>query len=234
MLNQGTDRATIICFPPGSGGKFLLASLGLADECILPNAHLAQQQLDNKLDWTDKLNFYKEQLQIARGSDYWNDFDLGCIQFFGFPPWEIAFVNPELSHITEKYYRPVVRDVLNSHKKFFLTSHDTGNLRYYMNFWPGAKIIFFTNYLKFKNFRNLNSVGGTWERMFAEIYENDIRIIQSTLPPEKFFVWNCAWYDSQEDFINNLIRCYNWMGITMHDESNVIDFYQDWIATIRN
>lgn len=231
MLNRDTDRVTIICFPPGSGGKFLLALLSLADECVFANSQLAQLQLDGKFTQDDKVNFLTDQLQKARNSNRWDDFDLGCIQFFGFPPWEQAFTNPTFANVTAKYCNPVVNNVLMSRYKFFVTSHDTGNLRQYMNFWPGARVIFFTNFLKFISRRH-NGINN-WARMNSELYELDVKEITQSMSNEKFFLWNTAWYNNTNDLISNVKNCYNWLRLTAPSDDIIVNFYNDWIETIR-
>ena len=81
MINFDTRNLIIVCYPGGAGGKFLINSLGLSDDCVFQDADLASRQLQQDFTPADKFSYLTNKINKVTGE--WHDLDLGCVQLFG-------------------------------------------------------------------------------------------------------------------------------------------------------
>ena len=144
-LDINTNKLTLVHYPHGAGGKFLINCLSLSDQCVFSHAKLIARQLQGKFDSESKIQYIKTQLESTTSSN-WNDLDLGCYQMFGFPVHPFAFRNPDLHWVLEKFMNTEMHDLSVSGKKWFLITHDCVSLSQYLNYWSNAKAILFVNF----------------------------------------------------------------------------------------
>lgn len=136
MIDRNTDRIVIFCYPVGAGGKFLINSLGLHDDCVLQHRDLVGYS------YQDKLTYIKTQLELSEQSRVWDDLGLGCTQLFG------VGVNQYMSRYPselEQFFDPVIHELSHGSRYFFLVAHNTLWTEAYLRFWPNARLVFFKN-----------------------------------------------------------------------------------------
>jgi hypothetical protein len=228
MLDNQSDKVILVCYPAGAGGKFLINSLGLSDNCIFSHSELAQQQLQGQFDFQSKVDYLMSRLDLCQEQNYWDDLGLGCAELLGFPAHNGAFSNPDLRHITEKYIDPVMDGIFRSRHYFFLTCHDTFSIRQYKAFWPNAKLIIFKNFSQFNKRRLLGNRPS--HRLISEIWDSDIEIISQQINDP--FYWDCFWYDNEHAVLENLDRCCDWLNIKHIDHQAIKMYRKRWLEVV--
>lgn len=145
-LPNNYDKITIVCYPGGTGGNFLINCLGLSDDCVFLDTVLAIRQLEGKFSIDDKIQYINEELLISKNTKTWNDLRLGHKNFFGVESdlWLTMF--PDLLSIK---LDPIVKNVIAQDKNFFYILHNIVALDRIKLLWPRAKIIVFDNYRNF-------------------------------------------------------------------------------------
>lgn len=147
MINFDTDRLIIFCYPTYAGGKFLINSLGLSDDCVFQDSVLA-----NTLTNSDqKFEYLMHQLELQKTTPRWGDLGLGCQQLFGFTSVDFSTMYIEI--LTAKMY-PIIHTLSNGNRYFFIVAHDTLSLKSLLKYWPNAKVVFYQNYREFVNIRH--------------------------------------------------------------------------------
>lgn len=140
------DKISIVCYPAGTGGNFLINCLSLSNDCVFLDAGLARLQLEGKFTVADKINYLKTKLQESRTNGVWNDLSLGNQNYFGVDRLEWLTSFPEILY---SKLDPIVKHTINNNKNFFFILHEIVNLDRIKEFWPNSKIILFDNYRNF-------------------------------------------------------------------------------------
>jgi hypothetical protein len=136
-----TDRIIIVNYPVGAGGKFIMNSLALSQNSVLPHQNLTALTSEQKLDWL--CNRYE-----SMNTPIWRDLDLGCIQLFG-NTRSVIDLKIRVSESTSWQYSNVIPKLIEQNKYFFVVAHNSNQLAWLLQTWPNAKIIRFVNYLDF-------------------------------------------------------------------------------------
>lgn len=231
MIDKDTDKLTLVHYPPQSGGKFLTNCLSLSDRCVFARSDLIQKQLRHQLSYQDKLAYLQQRLAESASNQTWNDLDLGCYQMFGLPVHPFAFANADLHFLLERYADPVMHDLSASDLKWFMTTHDTMQLRHYVCYWSKCKIIFFVNFEPFLRLRK-KWVNRPSHQFFYELFALDTEKMQQHLPADRVFVWDCDWYLDQERFLYHLGRCATWLDLDLTNLEGLLWYRETWLATI--
>jgi hypothetical protein len=155
-LRHDTDRLVVAYYDPGSGGKFILNCLGLSRHVVLQDAHLAQQQLEGRLDPSTKLTLLLERLaatesRVASMPDSnhaWQDLNLGCLELFG----DASHTLPQVPGFDLRYCRfhPVINRLTHSDLYFGVVSHDIMRLSHILSRWPRARVLRLINSQNFQ------------------------------------------------------------------------------------
>lgn len=129
-----TDRLIIVHYSQGCGGKFLINCLALADNAVLQHRHLAKMQLDGHLSTAEKIKTITQKLSATQNK--WYDLGWGCQEYFGFDS-DTYLTQP----VSQLPFDPIVEQVIEAGKYFFLVSHDPVFLNKAIAVWPNAKIV---------------------------------------------------------------------------------------------
>lgn len=231
MIDRKTDKLTLVHFPRGAGGKFLINALSISDDCVFAHANLIREQLQNRFTDKDKLDYLQAQLAQSRSNSDWNDLNLGCWQQFGLPVHPFAFANPDLHFLLEKHADPIMHALSVSGKRWFITTHDTAQLRQLLQYWPNAKVIVFMNFEKFLRLRQWWSDRPS--HIFChEVFELDTHQVRKSLPSERVFEWNCEWYLDEPQFSKYLPQCARWLNICPCRSEDLSWYFSTWKSTI--
>jgi len=140
----------IVCYPSYAGAKFLINCLGLGPESVFQHQQLAQQQIDGQFDYSDKIRYLHNQLDITEQTQVWNDLGLGSPQLLGINTEDFV---TQYHEILAYQITPVVNEIIRNNLNMFMITHSTVWLDAYLKFWPRARVIFFSNYKSFRNSR---------------------------------------------------------------------------------
>jgi hypothetical protein len=145
----------LFCYPGGAGGKFLINCLGLNENAVFQHKLLVEQQLRGKFSQKDKIKYLYAKLDLAEKNQKWVDLDLGCDALYGFNSF--LYHTDYQEELQYKFY-PIVNKIIDNKYYTFLVCHSTNLIETYLKHWPQAKIVFFTEYREFLDFR-YSSVG---------------------------------------------------------------------------
>jgi len=225
-----TNTLTLVHYPHGAGGKFLINCLSLSDQCVFSHAKLIASQLQGKFDRSSKLQYIKTQLESTSASA-WNDLDLGCYQMFGFPVHPFAFNNPDLHWVLEKFANTEMHNLSESGKQWFMPVHDTASLRQYLQYRSNAKAILFVNFENFLETRQGLQLRPS-HKFFNEIFNLDTDVICKSTPIDRTFIWDCDSYFNEEKFLEQLQRCCDWAEITLANCDDLLWYRKTWLSKI--
>lgn len=140
------DKINVVCYPPYTGGNFLINCLALSDDAVFLDAVLARRQLSGKFDLYAKQHYLRTQLSESCETAIWRDLGLGNGQFFG-----IADLSDreDFAEILGFRFDPIVSEVIKAEKNFFCICHNIRDIPSIMKLWPRARLILFTNYQNF-------------------------------------------------------------------------------------
>jgi len=161
-INNATDRIVIVCYPGGSGGKFLMNCLALSQHAVLQDADLARAQIAGQLDVVGKYELLQKRLRAAEHG--WNDLGMGCHQLFN----DVNYTNKPILHTRFFHFHPVIHDLSWDNNYFFLAAHSAMQLRGQLKIWYNAKVVCFYNtheFLQQYRSRYLHAFMTTWCRI---------------------------------------------------------------------
>jgi hypothetical protein len=149
-----SNRLIVVNYPQGTGGKFLIAALGLSNS-TLPLTHALQEST-----LIERMQFLQHELDKARLTSKWDDFNLYMTTYYGF---EIPRVNDFLDNPTDQSIWDEIFVMINNsemfnslskqNKYFFVDTH-TLEIKNIRKFWPEATIILFNEqYQEFNDWR---------------------------------------------------------------------------------
>lgn len=263
MINFNTDNLIIVAYFPTAGGKFLINSLGLSDDAVFQDAHLAEEQLKGNFSQQDKFNLLTTRLQNTSNS--WKDLGLGCYELFGITNEEYYTYSEILTEF--KDFNNVIDPLSNSDKKFFLVAHWPSIIEEYLKVWPNAKILGFINSNDFTEFRSdtLKSIwnqykGDSWPPIPQKISDvpDSVRLelknkfqvnldhmeYRSKLAEEyinnnikklgdKVLLWDTNWYFDEYQTINGIKKLYQELHLKNFNESLIRSYYHKWIDKLQ-
>jgi len=140
------NNITIVYYPGGAGGKFLICTLALNDKSVFQEAVLTEYQLEGKFTVEKKVEYIKDRLENSKKIKQWTDFDTGCTNFFGFK--SDSFYTTYFD-ILELRINSAVRRAIKHQKQIFAIAHSTQELETLLSFWHNANVIIFENYKNF-------------------------------------------------------------------------------------
>lgn len=178
MVDQNYNNIVILCYPPGSGGNFLINCLSLNDSCVLRDALLAEKQITSGFTVAEKIEYFHTHLELAKKSKQWSDLGLGCAQLFGVNSDSYLKEYPE---IIQRKFNYVIKYLIAQQKYFFIIAHSIQHLDAYYKFWPNAKTIFLTDYREFvkdrgynkNNHYNLVKLKAYWDKVKGPSWPTD-------------------------------------------------------------
>ena len=220
MINFNTDRLIIFCYPRYAGGKFLINSLGLSDDCLFQSAPLAEAQLEAKFTQSDKLNYLLTSLEAVTYD--WDDLHLGCHYFFGPTNYDYVYNVP-------LKFNPVVEKSINDNKYFFLVTHNNLFLTKYISHWKNPKIVQFTDYYKFIDF--YNRVEQHHTKYHQEVWDQSMNLAIERTSLDKI-TWNTDWYFSKKETIEQIYNLYVKLNLGNFNEQAIATYYDEWIAAL--
>lgn len=164
-INDQTSRIVTVCYPGGSGGKFLMNCIGLSRHAVLQDATLAATQLQGNLTVQEKHQLLLQRIQDSK--QHWNDLGLGCIQLFH----DANYSNKPILHTRFFQFDPVIHDLSWADHYFFLASNSAIQLRGQLEIWRRARVIMFDNaqqFLQTVRTKYLHPFMATWQRTRGE------------------------------------------------------------------
>lgn len=183
-INFHTDKIVFVVYPPGSGGKTLINSLGLSNSAVYQDAMLAQLQLKGGFDAADKFKYLIDKINLYKNNNTveWDDLSLGCLQLFGLTVNDYYIL--EKNSYVDFYFRSIIEKIIDKNLYFFQTVHDFSSLAAANKFWPNAKYIIFDNSIKFlknnsrKNYLNkildIVKIQEIWDVIKGPDWPNDL------------------------------------------------------------
>ena len=217
-------KITIVCYPYGAGGNFLINCLTLSDDAVFRSSALAQQQLNGQFSYNDKLNYLLEKLATAKNSTVWNDLELGCEDFYGV---ENETYSVQYHEVIAHRMNRVVYNTIDHDKHMFLVAHTKFQLRAYQNFWPNASLILFTDFAEFLNKRpQLNRT--PVDDLFLQLHGADLSSIYSEqiCPAVKFPVATA--YKNPDNFLDCYYYIADFLDITATNGSDLVMLFNKW------
>lgn len=145
-INFNTDKVIIIYFTPGAGGNYLAALLGLSDDSLLMTNTNVKDQLSNPFSVDKKLNILHNYLVDVKE---WNDFGILPKKLFGNS--YLIYYTDLLDVPAQMPFAPIVTDIVNSDKYFFICMHDPDLLKRMLSVWKNARVVAIINHNRFIN-----------------------------------------------------------------------------------
>jgi len=233
MTNFNTDKLIIFYYLPGSGGKFLINTLGLSSKSFFQDDALVNKQLNGKFNKNEKLNLLLERLNLT--SESWTDLNMGCEQLFGsglgyYGLKHTATINDNVRNLF--CFNKEIELLSKLNKYFFLVSSSFKRLEKNLKFWPNAKVIELVNPENFvKTYRPvyLNEYyyqvrGNDW----PEHYPSHLTNIKNRI----IYKWDVNNYFSFDKTFSELSKLLELLDINDVDENSVNLYYNKWIDKI--
>ena len=114
--------------------------MGLSDGAVFQDATFAEMQLSDNFTTDKKLRYL---LTSIEQTNEWNDLGMGCEALFGQTENQYTHPNIKLDFL------PVIDQLSNSNKYFFIVVHFPLHITNILKQWPNAKVISFVNYDSF-------------------------------------------------------------------------------------
>lgn len=144
-INFDTPNVILVVYPWGAGGKFLINSLGLANNACLQNISLGS-------DPNSKKQYIRDEL--AGVGNVWRDLNMGSTTMLGVDEGLYVTEDPATAQYWPWY--DGVGELTHSNQKFFIDVHDAAHLAGLLQVWRNAQIIAFENCQEFLKQRRVN------------------------------------------------------------------------------
>lgn len=168
-IDFNTDRVTIVCYPWGGGGKFLINCLGLSSRACLQHIELVRRQLIGKCNLEDKKVHLGNAINAVQGR--WNDLNLGANVLTGVE--EESYIGQDPSTAQYWPWYSGVDRLSRSGLHFFIDTHTLTHLEAILEVWPRANIILINNVDNFLKLRKFNPGYKEFFGYWREIRGND-------------------------------------------------------------
>jgi hypothetical protein len=257
MINFNTDKLIIFYYLPGSGGKFVINTLGLSSKSFFQDNALVNEQLNGKFNKNEKLNLLLDRLELM--SESWNDLNMGCGQLFGsglgyYGLKHTAIINDNVRNLF--CFNKEIESISNLDTYFFLVSDSFSQLEKNLKFWPNAKVIELVNTENFvKTYRPLyfndyyyQVRGNDWPEHYPSIDEYlrldesikkniskyfDFGTIHLTnIKNRIIYKWDVGNYFSFDKTFSELTKLLELLDINDVDENSINLYYNKWIDKI--
>jgi hypothetical protein len=207
-INFDTANIIIVAYMGSSAGRFLINCLGTNNSAVLQDSVLAEQQLNNALSVTDKVQLLNSRLDTT--FNVWTDLGFDCYSLFGIDTGYYQLKNFSVRDHSDMFNNVVAR-LSNSDKKFFIAALSMDDIRGIQQVWPNAKLVYLTNSNSFIDFRS-NS-------LFKEMWNNWDTIRSVRWPVEA--PATVAEYESLEPYIKTELE--NRFGLNVKRYHNNIN-----------
>jgi hypothetical protein len=260
-INFNTDKITLVNYPPGSGGKFLINCCALSNRAVFQDEKLATLKLRNQLPINDKINLLINRIDSLKVGN-WNDLGMGCGELFGDALFDYTNVDA---------YTNVIHPLSNGDDVFFKVTHTDVFAKQWKSQWKNAMVINFTNCNEFissvrretssnalayrktsywdairdKSWQlNPPNTFDEYEKLPSYIKEDITEINRGELlgylhNDEKVvfdnsFEWDAKWLLNIDDALYNINRVYAYLGLNdfEHNIDNIALFYNKWFKHI--
>jgi hypothetical protein len=233
-----------VCYPNAAGGKFLINCLGLSNDAVFQDKHLASLQLTGNYNIDNKIDYIRNKITTMESS--WNDLHLGCGQLFG--------INSDtyLTKIPESYlFADIISNLSHSDYKFFLVAHSEKYLKQYIRRWPNAKIIIFENSSKFvifrtwkkrrrsnwplksPNFDNMDILPKLVQHDIDTIFKNITTFESTGYYSNQILYWDTNLYFLKSNMIKEIQKLYQLLNLSNFNELYISEYYDRWIDKIK-
>ena len=225
-------KPIIVCYPRGTGGKFLINCLGLSDDVLLSDFKLAQRQLNNQLTPSDKLDLLLDRLSTTSAQN-WNDLDLSHVRLFDSMSLLNTFSNEEKEKFSGSSYTSVIdpnlflntratHTIINSNKAFGFESHGLNEAEFYYNLWDDATMILFDdNFNLFYQYRTPYSMYKNIDWEF-----NKVKLARCLF-------WSADAFLHEDTFLTKIEELYKNIGLSGFNKDYVSAYRSAWLDTIR-
>jgi hypothetical protein len=208
------DNIVIVCYPSGAGGKFLINSLALSNQCYLQDIELVRQQRRGALSPQDKYNVLSRELDLVNGvwqdgayqPGTWNDLRMGCQKLF----------NDQFDPGT---FDPLIQEIAQESQRFFVVAHGDKMFARLHSIWPCARIIQFVHMNSFLQWR------AGWQEKSTQLSD--------ALAGHNTIKWDADYYMDHDTFIARLRDLYQQLELTDFNETLVSNFYSKYMSTIK-
>ena len=144
-INLYTKNLIILKYPSNAGGKFIRLCLAINEKILHQDKYLAKKKITKKLT---QLNSFKISKSILEKKiSIQQHFELGCDQLAGFKAKHSVIEQEKLAN---EFWKELTNQ---NEYKFFMVDHHGKNWSHY----PNSKHIFFENYDRILELRNLNN-----------------------------------------------------------------------------
>lgn len=212
-MNYETNKIIFVCYPPGSGGKFVINCLGVSNHAVLQHQHLINYTTEQKQ------TFLLNKLSGQDGP--WNDLGLGCNELLG----DIK-LSGTLEHgailgkleVGLPFNETGIKLSNQKEKDFFYVCHDEDTRYNNIKIFPNAKQILFTNC---NNFLSKRPSHNMWK---------DVEWHSET-----GLNWDTDWFEDISATVDGIKSFYSKLDYTDFDNVKewIKDYYKLWIQKIR-
>ena len=63
-------------------------------------------------------------------------------------------------------------------------------------------------------------------------FDKQTQQITKKINPKNCYFWDVDNYNSSELLTSNLQQCYNWLGLTIYNKQDIVNYYNDWVNTL--
>jgi hypothetical protein len=168
-INFDTTNVVLVVYPWGAGGKFLINSLGIADNACIQSIALTKQQLQGTITSSDKKQFIRDVLNGV--AHRWTDLDMGSTTMLGIDESLYVIEDPATAQYWPWYNG--VSELTHSNQKFFIDVHDAAHLAGLLKVWHNARVVVIENCEKFLQHRRVNYSRQELQMYWASIQGTD-------------------------------------------------------------
>jgi hypothetical protein len=258
-INFNTGKITLVNYPPGAGGKFLINCCALSNQAVFQDKKLATL----KLSTDAKIKLLVDRIDSTPSGD-WGDLSMGCAQLFG---------DARLDYTNITAYNHVIHSLSNGDDVFFKAVHSDIFAKQWKSQWKNAMVVNFVNcnrfisavrcefhpssaVMDFRKNSHWNSIRDkSWplnppntfneymklpqyikeditEMFHGELLgylQNDKEVVFNNS-----FEWDTTWLLNINDTLNNIKHVYAFLGLTDFEKnkSNIALFYNKWFKHI--
>lgn len=198
-INFDTDCVTIVYYPWGAGGKFLINCMSLAPNACLQSNEAATQQIMGDLSVIDKKVYIGNAINAVL--DKWNDLHLGATVLTGVDEESYIRLDPSTAQYWSWYSN--VSRLTHSGLHFFIDTHTLTHVEAMLKVWPRANVIVIHQSKEFLDLRRHNPLynnfidywetikGPGWPELPPETWEEYVNAVPDNVKEElsELFDW---------------------------------------------
>ena len=217
MLSEPLDlynsnRVTVVFYPGGSGGKFLINCLGLSPGSLFQHSDLVRKQVAGEFGPATKFNTLMDRLSSLH--TYWNDLGLGCGQLLGMHD----------ANITPAEVEQNVKMIVKTNHRFYFASHDRAPTPdqtppKMLDTWKNANVIILYNYASFLEWRSGYEGRGPGPGKPADTHG--------------YVYWDTSRYFSVDDTLSGIKELYDHYELPDFNEGYISAYYLLWRSKLK-